>query len=88
MKWTLYRDYRSSRLEVTGTFLNYEKWEQREIVIHEIIHSFTIPLKTVLTDAIEDLEPSKEVAAILERQVEKVMEQVTQDFAFSIARKG
>lgn len=86
-QWRLHKDYRVADLDLCGGFLSITEWEQHEVLIHEIIHSYTIPLKTVIQDVMIDLKTSDEITTIISRQVNKVMEQVTQDFAFAIARK-
>lgn len=86
-QWTLNHDYRHSTLELTNTFLTQSPEAQRETIAHEIFHCFTIPLKRVCIDALNDLEVEEKIGNIISRRINEVMEQVTQDFAYSIARK-
>jgi hypothetical protein len=83
----LFRDYRSLRLTICPGFLAYEERGQTEIIIHELVHCFTVPLKTVCFEAMEDLDTDEQLKTIIQRQINSVMEQITQDFAFSISRR-
>lgn len=87
LEWTLSQDYRHARLRVTPNILHYSEWEKRDMMVHEIFHCFTIPFKHVCLTAFKDLAVEEPMYSILCRQIEEAMEQVTQDFAFSIARK-
>lgn len=87
LQWTLDRDYRRAHLSVSPAFLVESKAIQREVLIHEIIHSYTIPLKTATFEALEDCKIEDPVYSVVTRQLDRVMEQVTQDFAYAIARK-
>jgi hypothetical protein len=88
LQWVLNRDYRKAYLNIAPTFLTELKSMQREMLIHEIIHSYTIPLKTAAFEALKDCEIEDPVYSVVTRQLDRVMEQVTQDFAYAISRKS
>lgn len=87
LEMTILTDYRYARLKVTPAILKYTDWEQREMVIHEIVHSFTTPLAAAAKNAIIDLDADAKLQTILNRRINEVTESITQDFAFCIARK-
>ena len=87
LQWVLNRDYRRAFLNISPPFLIESKAMQREMLIHEIIHSYTIPLKTATFEALKDCEIEDPVYSVVTRQLDRVMEQVTQDLAYAIARK-
>ena len=85
--WELNQDYRRAHLTIGIDFLHVDDEMRRETIIHELIHSFTIPLKKVCCDAFNDLDVDERLGTVLLRRIDEVMEQVTQDFTYSLARK-
>ncbi|TXH40603.1 MAG: hypothetical protein E6Q97_39365 [Desulfurellales bacterium] len=84
-RFILQKDYRWARLQVTMDFFTSDN--PREMLIHELVHAFTIPLKTCANDAFQDLGLDQKLYDVLFRQLDKSMEQVTQDFAFVIEKR-
>ena len=87
LEWAINKDYRNARLKVTPGYLHYSDWEKRDIMVHEIIHCFTIPIKMVCQKALDDLKIEEPMYSLIVRQLNETMEGVTQDFAFAIARR-
>lgn len=84
---SVYRDYRELYLNVSSRWIDEPFETRRMIMIHEMIHCFTVPLKRAVCAAADDLGVDDKVIAMIHRQINETMEQVTQDFAIVIDRK-
>lgn len=82
-------DYRSAKMWIYPRFLNCTRPKQFEAVVHELVHCFNVPLKTACLNALEDVAPDvdEKIKAMARRAINKEMERITQDFAFSIVKK-
>ena len=83
----VYKQYRTLYLDYSTRWLDETVDTRRMVTIHEIIHCFNVPLKTVIGELIEDLGMDEKMVNIIHRQVNHVMEAITQDFTIVIDRK-
>lgn len=83
----VHKQYRTLYLDISTRWLDESFDTRRLVMIHEIVHCFNVPLKAVLGELIEDLELDEKVVNIVHRQMNHVMEAITQDFAIVIDRK-
>lgn len=86
MRILVHDDYRQCFIDVSSGWLDCETDIKEDSVIHEIVHCFTVQLKCEAENWMIDFQLEDNVKNAYMRQIARVMEQVTQDAAYSIKR--
>ena len=82
----VHKDYREIYINVAKDWVDLADDRRRGMMIHELIHCFTVPLKTAVCEALEDLDVDEKIEKLIYRNINKAMESVTQDFAYVVER--
>ncbi len=83
----VYREYREVWINVSDDWLTQTEEARQHIIVHEIVHCLTVPLKSILSHLLEDLRIDEGVTRVINRQINNTMETVTEDFAIAISKK-
>jgi hypothetical protein len=89
----VHKDYRWCRIIFFADFLSQPPDVQLETVYHEIVHCYNVPLKKVACDILDNCigdeqgEMSEKLQTAYRKQIDYVMESITQDLAFVITEK-
>lgn len=91
-KIRVHKDYRWCRITFYPHFLQIPSAVQIEAVYHEIIHCYTIPLKGVACDILNNLLDEKNASEnklkkVYRQNIDETMESITQDFTYALMRK-
>jgi hypothetical protein len=80
------KDYRFARLTICPPLLGLTGEMRKETLIHETVHCFNETIVQAVKQELQAiLDDPKEVKRVMKR-IRKTAEQVTQDFAYSLAR--
>ena len=82
-------DYRHANLTIFAPFCVHTPAQQKEAAVHEIIHCFNVPLKSVAIDAMESVAEDKldpRIMNLWRDRINETMEMLTQDFSFVISK--
>lgn len=81
-------DYRIVRLTISPLFLQFDELRQFELLTHEMVHCFNLPLIVLVREIVDLLcEKDGNLNTVLNRQLDEKMEMITQDFAYVIAKR-
>lgn len=85
------KDYRFARITICGNFLKNRTVEQKQTIVHEILHIHNVPYADYVDELIDLLCPESDAPKFresMQNELQRKLEAMTQDLSFAIANKS
>lgn len=83
------KDYRFARIMICGNFLKNRAFEQKQTILHEILHIHNCPYLDYVDELIDLLCPESDAPKFresMQNELTRKAESMTEDVAFAIAK--